>query len=63
LLLLLLLLLLLVILLSLFAFDFSGAPIRSDGASGQKPRRGGVHGCTSFSAAAWMPRQKIPLAQ
>jgi hypothetical protein len=40
---------------------FSRAPIRSDGASGKNPK-GDVHGCTSFSAATWMSRQKIPLA-
>jgi hypothetical protein len=53
-------LLLLVILILLYRL--SGAPIRSDVASGKNPK-GDAHGCASFSAAAWMPRQKIPLAE
>jgi hypothetical protein len=57
----LLLLLLLVILLLLFRF--SGAPIRSDGASGQNPA-----GATCMDARRFLPRhgcrvRKFPLAQ
>jgi hypothetical protein len=59
---LLLLLLLLLVILLLQLLSAFRAPIRSDGASGKNPK-GDAHGCASFSAAAWMPRQKIPLAQ
>jgi hypothetical protein len=62
-LLLLLLLLLLVILLFAVALRFSGAPIRSDGASGQNPA-----GATCMDARRFLPRhgcrvRKFPLAE
>ena len=38
-------------------------PFRSDGADGQDPARGDVHGCTSFFDTTGMSCRKIPAAE
>ncbi|KRG83498.1 hypothetical protein ABB34_11865 [Stenotrophomonas daejeonensis] len=60
---LLLLLLLLLLLVILPLLPLFWVPFRSDGADGQDPARGDVHGCTSFFDTTGMSCRKIPAAE
>ena len=55
--------LLLLLLLLLLVILLYRVPFRSDGADGQDPERGDVHGCTSFFDTTGTSCRKIPAAE